>query len=79
MKVSHPNAKEPSSEELKDLDRLRTLLTQAIADGRLSKQEMARIQASIHADGKVSVEELELCRELIWKKIEQGELEFEWD
>jgi uncharacterized membrane protein YebE (DUF533 family) len=79
MKVSHPNAKNPSPEELKNMEKLKALIELAIADGKLSKSEMECIKIKISADGKVTFEELELCRELIWDKIQKGELEYQWD
>jgi uncharacterized membrane protein YebE (DUF533 family) len=77
MKIERPNCN-LSPDELTDLERLRALIERAIADGRLTQQEMASIKASIATDGKVTFEELELCQELIWDKIKQGELEYLW-
>lgn len=78
MKVERPNAKPLSPEELKHLEKLKALIEGAIADGRLSAEEMDSINRAINADGKVTCEELDLCRELIWNKIEKGELEHSW-
>lgn len=78
MKVERPNAKPPSPEEVKDLEKLKALIERAIADGRLSAQEMDSIKRAMNADGKVTCEELDLCRQLIWNKIDTGELEHSW-
>lgn len=78
MKVSRCNNKAPSSVELQDLEKLQALIERAVADGKLTKYEMESIQAAIRADGKISFEELELCRQLIWEKIQSGELEYDW-
>ena len=78
MEVSRPNSKPSSPEELKDLATLRKLIEKAIADGLLSKDEMESIKAAIDADGKVTPQELNLCQELIWSKIDSGELEYDW-
>jgi uncharacterized membrane protein YebE (DUF533 family) len=72
------NDQTPSPQELHDLEKLRTLIERAIADGKLTKDEMDAIKAAMNADKKVSFEELELCRELIWEKIQQGELEYNY-
>jgi len=53
-------------------------LTKAIADGYATLDETTRINASINADGKVLVEELEPCRQLIWDKIQAGEIQYAW-
>jgi uncharacterized membrane protein YebE (DUF533 family) len=78
MKMERPNAVPPSPEDLKDLAKLRAIIERAIADGKLTRQEMESIQLEIRADGKVTFEELELCRKLIWEKIRNGELEHDY-
>lgn len=78
MKFSRCNNKIPSPVELQDLEKLKALIERAVADGKVTKYEMESIQAAMRADGKISFEELELCRELIWEKIKNGELEYDW-
>ncbi|MGE5657111.1 MAG: hypothetical protein ACM37W_10880 [Actinomycetota bacterium] len=78
MQVSRPNAKELSPQELQDLAKLKGLIERAVADGKISKQELEDIQAQTFADGKVLVEELDLYRKLVTEKIERGELEYEF-
>lgn len=78
MKVLRCNNKALSPAELQDLEKLQALIERAVADGKLTKYEMESIQAAIRADGKISFEELELCRQLIWEKIQSGELEYDW-
>lgn len=78
MEITRPNAKPCSPEELKDLEKLRILLEQAIADGVVTGSEMAVIKAQINADGKVLFEELDLCQQLVWDKIQKGEIEYTW-
>ena len=78
MKFSRSSTEIPSPAELQDLEKLRVLIERAIADGKVSKQEMECIKVAMNADGKVTFEELELCRTLIWEKIHQGELEYDW-
>ncbi|HEY9658812.1 MAG TPA: hypothetical protein V6C65_10200 [Allocoleopsis sp.] len=78
MKMERFNAPPLSFEELQDLDKLKRLIEQAVADGKVTKAEMESIKAAIAADGKVSFEELELCQNLIWSKVQNGELEVSW-
>jgi uncharacterized membrane protein YebE (DUF533 family) len=78
MKFSRTSTNAPSPAELQDLEKLKAIIESAIADGKISKQEMELIRAAMNADKKVSFEELELCRTLIWEKIQAGELEYDW-
>ena len=78
MKMERPNAKPLSLEELQDLEKLRAMVERAIADGYVTADEMNAIKARIGADGKVLFEEIELCRKLIWDKIQKGEIEYGW-
>jgi uncharacterized membrane protein YebE (DUF533 family) len=79
MEIYSPNAPEPTPEDLKELEKLKAIIERAIADGKLSQSEAERIQAAIRSDKKVTFEELTLIRELIYNKIDRGELEREWD
>lgn len=78
MKIERPNAKLPTPEELQDLERLKKAIEQVIANGRVSKAECDRIKGMMWADGKITPEELELCRTMIYSKIDTGELEWEY-
>jgi hypothetical protein len=78
MKVEHPNAPKPSPEDIRALEQLKITIERAIADGKLSRQEIDRIKANMSADGKVTFDELELYRTLVQEKINQGQLEYDW-
>ncbi len=78
MKMERPNAKPLSPEELEDLEKLRVILERAIADGCVTEDEMNAIKACFSADGKVLFEEIELCQQLIWDKIDRGEIQHGW-
>jgi len=78
MKIERPNAKLPTPEELQDLEKLKTAIEQVIANGKVSKAESERIKTMMWADGKITPEELELCRTMIYSKINAGELEWEY-
>ena len=79
MEISIPKGQEPTPEELKELEKLKVIIEKAIEDGKLTEPEFDRIKAAIRADNKVSVEELELVRTLIYDKINSGELVRVWD
>lgn len=78
MQVEHPNARELTPEELQGLEKLKTVIEQVTADGRLSEDELQRIKAVINADHKVLFEELELVRTMIQEKMRAGELSMDW-
>ncbi len=79
MEVSTPKDKQPTPEELKELEKLKVIIESAIADGKLTGAEFDRIKAAIRADQKVSYEEIHLVRTLIYDKIESGEIERVWE
>jgi uncharacterized membrane protein YebE (DUF533 family) len=74
MEISRPNPQELTTEEQKELEKLRVIIEQASADGIITKGERERIAATVRADGKVTKEELELVRTLINEKVTKGEL-----
>lgn len=79
MEISTPKDREPTPEEIKELEKLKAIIESAIADGKLTGSEFDRIKAAIRADKKVSYEEIRLVQELIYDKIDRGELEKVWD
>lgn len=70
-------ASELSAEEQQELDTLRQIIEQAIADGVLTQAERDAITATMRADGKVTAEEVELVRRLVNDKVAAGELKLE--
>ena len=79
MEISTPKDKEPTPEELQELEKLKVIIEKAIEDGKLTGAEFERIKALIRADKKVTVEELQLVRTQIYDKIESGELQRVWE
>ncbi len=79
MEISTPKGKEPTPEELKELEKLKAIIERAVADGKLTGAEFDRIKAAIREDKKVSYEEIRLVQTLIYDKIDRGELEKVWD
>lgn len=65
--------------ELDDLQTLRTLIERAISDGILTEAEKNSIHLAVWADGKVLPEEVALVQELVWDKLERGELQMQWN
>jgi hypothetical protein len=78
MLVSRSSAKKPTQEETRQLEKLQVQIERAVADGKISKQEIEDIKRAICADGKVTVEELELYRILVTDRIVAGEVEYEF-
>lgn len=78
MKLNRPDVAPLSKAELESLDTLKSLVEGAIADGVLTKAETENIRTLIWADGKVSPEELDIVQDLIWSKIQSGDLVIEW-
>lgn len=74
MEIERPNQRALTPEEQKELDHLRTVIEQAIADGVISRSERDRIASVMRTDGKVTFEELTLVRTLIHEKAARGEL-----
>jgi hypothetical protein len=65
MKISHPQDREPTPEELQELEKLKAIIERATEDGKLMGEEFETIKNAIRADQKVTVEELQLVRNLI--------------
>ncbi len=70
-------ARELNPGEQQELDNLRQIIEQAIADGVLTQAERDAITAAMKADGKVTFEELALVRQLVSDKVAAGELKLE--
>jgi hypothetical protein len=77
MEIERPNAPAPTTEELHDFEKLRTILERAIADGILTDGEVKRYKTQAWKDGKITPQELQLYQELVLAKIATGELR--WD
>lgn len=65
------------SPEQQEVEKLRMLIEQAIADGRLSQAELEAMKNQAWADGKITPEELELYSTLVLDKLRTGELKCE--
>ena len=78
MKAESHHEQARPIEDARHLEKLRSVIERAIADGKLTAQEMQTIKAIIWSNGKVSPEELDLVRELIHEKVASGELVYDW-
>lgn len=78
MKVEHPGSLPLSQQELQNLEILKGAIERAVADGVLTEAEMDRIKAQVWADHKVPPEKLDLVQEMIWRKVQTGELSLDW-
>ncbi len=74
MERYQPNAAPLTEADKAELQRLQHILERAIADGVVTSEEMTQIKRQINADGKVTFEELELYRQLVQEKVNQGVL-----
>lgn len=81
MEVSHPHSQEPTPEQAKELERFKSLIERAIADGIITGEEMRILAQELQRSCKDSADqyyrELELYRTLVAQKIQSGELESE--
>jgi uncharacterized membrane protein YebE (DUF533 family) len=68
---------QPTAQELQDLDALKALINKALADGKITRQEIHEIHAFILADGKVSDEEAILMSSMIMEKVKTGQIQME--
>jgi uncharacterized tellurite resistance protein B-like protein len=79
MEFERPNQRDLTPEELAHLAKLKQLVQSALADGKVSQPEIQAIRALIHADHKVTFEELQTIhnttRELLGN---DGILEYDW-
>lgn len=78
MKIEHPNKPPLSEADLQQLDKLEKLLKKSVADGVITRAELDAIDVQIAADGKVTIEELDLVRQFIREKVERHELAIEY-
>jgi uncharacterized membrane protein YebE (DUF533 family) len=78
MHIEWIDAKEPTVEEVYQLEMLKTVIKRATADGILTQDEITALRAQIWRQKGDTVEQLyrrmELYRVLVTEKVTQGEL-----
>lgn len=79
MEINDPNARQLSSKEIAHLEKLKSLVEQALEDGRFSTYETQRIRALLWADGKVTYEELQTVHKTIKSVMGDYVPELEWE
>lgn len=75
MKVERPNAPELTSEEKKELERLKGIIEIAISDGIISNSEYDNIRNTVlekNPSPELLYQELELYRQLVTEKVKAG-------
>jgi len=81
MKITRPHAQDPTPEELAELEYFKHLLDQAAADGVITRQEIQNLQHQAYGQGTPTADqlyrELELYRQLVTEKVQNGELAVE--
>jgi methanogenic corrinoid protein MtbC1 len=82
VEVSRPHARELTPEELQELEKFKRMIEHAVADGKISKQDIQDLQKVELSSGKQNSEllqhELELYRTLVTEKLQTGELEYDY-
>jgi uncharacterized membrane protein YebE (DUF533 family) len=79
MKIERPNQRDLTPEEQAHLAKLKQMVEAAMADGKISRDEIQSIQAYIHTDRKVTVDELRTINTTIRELLGEGALEYDWD
>lgn len=77
MDAERPN-RSISPNDLKELDKLKAIIEKATADGKLTQAEIQAVKVAVSADGQITPQELELVQQLIYDKLQNGELEMDW-
>jgi hypothetical protein len=81
MKISSPNGKKLTPEEITELEKFKAAIARAISDGKISSQEVEDLDPIIHIGNHECQEELyqklEAYRMLVTEKLEDGELQYE--
>lgn len=62
----------------RDLEDLRALIEQSVVNGKIRLDQCLQIQVRMTAEGKISAEALALFQELIWSRVDRGELQYLW-
>ncbi len=78
MKIERPNAAPLTKADLSHLETLRSIVENVVADGLITNDERAYIDQVIWADGEATPQELNLVQDLIWSKVQSGDLVLEW-
>jgi uncharacterized tellurite resistance protein B-like protein len=78
MQIERSDQYELSPEEQAHLEKLRRLVESALADGKVSEAEIQAVRALVHADHKVTPEELQTIRSTMREMLGDAALEYDW-
>ncbi len=82
MEVYRPNARELTPEEQQELDKFKRMIEHAVADGKISKQDIQDLQRRELSGGNHNSEllhhKLELYRTLVTEKLQAGKLQYDY-
>lgn len=74
MKIERSNQPELTPAAQAHLEKLRKMVEAAVADGKISEAEIQAVRALVHADKKVTVEELNTINDTIRKVLGDADL-----
>jgi uncharacterized tellurite resistance protein B-like protein len=78
MKIERSNQQELTPEEQAHLEKIQKVVEAALADGKISRDEIQAVRALIHADKKVTVEELNTINDTIRDVLGDTYMEYDW-
>jgi uncharacterized tellurite resistance protein B-like protein len=78
MEIERSNQHELTAEEQAHLAKLKKLVEDALADGKVSEDEIQAVRTLIHADKKVTVEELNTINDTIREVLGDAYMEYDW-
>jgi hypothetical protein len=83
MKIIEVNIKDPSSQEIEEIERLKTIIERAVFDGKISGEDIQTIQKEIITKKPTSsaqiYRKITIYRIVVTEKLKSGELEEEWE
>ncbi len=68
----------PPSDDPAHLSRLRSLVAQVMADGKISRAEAQELRQALFADGQLTADELAVVRQAMREALGDNPLEFDW-
>jgi hypothetical protein len=78
MKIERSDQQELTPEEQAHLAKLQQLVEAALADGKLSHDEIESVRALIYADKKVTVEERNMINDTVRAVLGDAYMEYDW-
>ncbi|MGF1458939.1 MAG: hypothetical protein ACFBSG_07915 [Leptolyngbyaceae cyanobacterium] len=78
MDIERSGQRELTPEEEAHLEKLRQMVKDALADGKVSEAEIQSVRQFIHSDNKVTFEELRTIKETIRDVLGDADMEYDW-